>query len=372
VDIKKLTDQMIAEGPLWTASQSQAIEPYYERARQAVVQLFPAWLRQQTPLSDSPQHVGNFTHKMLHLVGGSLKTLGLDPERQQLETYTQQVVRKAETIADAHQLVRDVDSWLMAHRDDVRVVRLADVRSARQTGQEMAAKLREMSLRVSLDEVGVARTELSEFMAKLQEVEADVMARAEQLWQARLRSADDVERLDAEVESLLSAFRNLPNDEEDFLLMRRALRLYEKIYQDLADERLTWPALGELAERCRQDAIGTFGESEPPWTPEETIGAFVDTISKRRTEASALWIASVEADAVGIASMAAADANRLHVRTSSPPSYLTPPDTARLTRTREALETRLDVLKIDWLLEKFRELSPQLRKRFLGLAASED
>jgi len=370
-DLKKLIDQMRAARPLWTDSQIEEVQPHYERARQAVIQLVPEWLRQQTPLSDSPQHVGNFCHKMLHLVGGSLKSLGLDVQRQQLETHTQQVVKRAETITDAHQLVRDVES-LTARRDPVGDPRVSDLRAMRNAAKEYAAKLQEMSKRIALAEIEAARRQLSTFEATLQAAEKEVMNRATQLCQAKVRSEDDIERLQAEVEKLLHAFANVPNDEKYFLLMQRALRRFRAVYQELTDNRLTWPEFENLADRCRQDAIATFGDSELPWTPSDTIAAFVETVSKQRRDVSAEWISSLEADAVGIASMAAADANRLHVRASNPPSVLTAPDTARLTKTLDDIGTRLDALKIDWLLEKFRELPPQLRKRFLGLAASED
>ena len=63
--------------------------------------------------------------------------------------------------------------------------------------------------------------------------------------------------------------------------------------------------------------------------------------------------------------MSAADANKCDVRASAPPAVLTEPHTKRLNKVRKNLENRLEALKIDWLIEKFKELPPPSRKKFL-------
>jgi hypothetical protein len=70
--------------------------------------------------------------------------------------------------------------------------------------------------------------------------------------------------------------------------------------------------------------------------------------------------------------MSAVEANRLHTRASAPPPILTEPHAKRLEKVLKQVETRLDGLKIDWLVEKFKELSPPLRKKFLQLAGEEE
>jgi uncharacterized protein related to proFAR isomerase len=119
-------------------------------------------------------------------------------------------MRKADAIASANQLVRDVRSWLTAHQDAVRTVRVADLRALRQTGKDYSAKLQGMSERIRQVELGVARTELSDFLEALKTSEAGIMKRTERLWQSKLRSQEDIERVLAEVDSLVTVFEGFP------------------------------------------------------------------------------------------------------------------------------------------------------------------
>lgn len=365
--LHEMSKRMTAEKPAWTDLQIAELQPHFERARQAIGMHFEEWLTRQSPRSDAPDAVGEFKHQMIRLVGGNLKCIGLEELAREVETRTAAVVRQAETIAEAHQLVREVSSWLTTHGDATRTVRVADLRALREVGKKFSSKLQGMSERISLTEVGTTRTQLSAFMAKLKDVETDAMKRGEGLWQTKLRSEDDCERLLAEVESLAKVFENLPNDQEDILLMRRALRLYQKDYQQLANDRLTWSEFEKLAEQLRQDASSTFGEGDIPWSPEDAIGGFVASITKQRKDASALWIDALESEAAGVASMSAGDANRLHTRASDPPSILTEPHAKRLKMVVKDLENRLEQLAVEWLIEKFRVLPEPAKKNFLRL-----
>jgi hypothetical protein len=367
-----LIDRMTKEKPLWTDHQIEEIQPFLERARQAVIQCFPEWLARQTPMADTPSAVGDFKHKMLRVIGGNLKKLGLDDLFQELETRTGQIIRNAETAAEAHQLVRDVRSWLTSHADVMRLVRVAEIRGLREVGRDFLAKLRGMSERIQMPEIGEARTQLSEALATMKDAEADIVKRTSRLWKAKLRSEDDLDVLLNETETLMTAFENCPNDLEDLHLMRRTLRIYQKDFQQLADSRLTWAEFENLAHKMIQEAEGSLGEEEVPWPPQETIAGFVDVISKRRKETSAAWIESIESEAASVSSMSAADANRLHTRASAPPAVLTDPHAKRLKEILYKIEARLDSLKIEWLVEKFKELSPPLRKRFLQLITSQE
>ena len=79
--------------------------------------------------------------------------------------------------------------------------------------------------------------------------------------------------------------------------------------------------------------------------------------------------AALTTASAAVASMSAGDANRLHARATNPPSILTEPHAKRLRKVATDIETRLDALKIDWLVEKFKELPVPLHKTFLQIVA---
>lgn len=367
--LRELCDKMLAEQPFWTDHQIAEIEPHIERVRQEIIQGFPEWLARQAPRSDTPDAVGDFKHKMLRLTGGNLKKLGLDTLVEQLEKRVSQILREVETVADARGLVRDVQSWITAHSDAHRIVRVAESRDLLEIGKEYGHKLLGMTKRIDMPELAEVRAQLSECLRKIKNSIEQVVKRASRLWNIKLRSEEDLDTSLEEIDALITAFDNCPNDLADLHSMRRALRTYREDYKQLADDRLAWAEFEGLAEKLQQEAESVIKDGEVPWSPSEVIQTFVAEISKHRKEASKAWIESIEADIEEVSSMAAGEANRFRDRLSAPPAVLTEPHVKRLGKAIKKVEGRLDVLKIDWLVEKYKELPSPLRKKFLNIVA---
>ena len=366
--LSELSTRMSNERPLWTDHQIEEVQPHFVRARQATIQYLPDWLARQCPVAETPDAVGDFKHKMLRLVGGNLKKLGLDELYQELEAHTNQVVRNVETAVEARQLIRDVQFWLTSNQAK-RFVRVAELRDQHQVGKDFASKLQGLSMRIQMPELGEVRSRLSVALGDMKNAEAGIVKRAQRLWKSKVSSQDDVESLLAEVDALTSAFENRLSDLEDLQLMRRALRMYQNDYQRLSNDRLSWHEFEALAANCKSEARSALGEEEIPWAPEETIDGFVAIISERRKQASSAWIDSLEVDAGELVTMSAADANRLHARASNAPAVLTKSDAERLYSVIREIEARLDTLKIEWLVERFKELPLAMRRKFLDMIA---
>ena len=364
--LSALATRMTNEKPLWTDYQIEEVQPHLLRGRQAVIQQFQEWLSRQRPSSETPAAVGDFKHKMLLQVDGNLKKLGLDKQSQDLEAHTAKAIRNVETIAEAHQQIRDAQSWLTANGDVRRLIRVAELRDQQQVGKEHASKLQGMSLRVQMPEIGELRNKLSIALGTIKDAETAIMDRARKLWKSKLTSQEDMETILTEVDTLTSSFESCADDLEDLQLMRRALRIYQKDYDQLSNDRLTWPEFENLAATCKLDAQSSLGEDEIPWSPEETIGGFVDIISQHRKQASAGWIKPLEAECDALAKMPAVDANRLYEKAKNFPAFLTESHDKRLPAMLKKIEARLDSLKIDWLVEKFSELLPALQRQFLN------
>ena len=363
--LKEIFDKMEAEKPVWTESQIAELQPHYEKARQAIILFFPEWIVRQTPRSDAPDAIGDFKHKMLHLVGGNLKKLGLETQAERVETRTQQVIKNAETEVEAKQLLRDVQSWLTAHSDAARVIRVAEIRAFKDVASDYSRKLQGMSERIQKSEIAQTRTRLVEFMTKLKDAETGAVKRASAIWQTKIHNEDDIEKILAEVDALTTAFENLPSDLEDLHLMRRALKLYQKGCQRLADDKLTWAELETITRELQAEYKTALGDEELPWPPDKTLDGFVRDITKHRKELSTTWIDVLEAEVANIAKMTASEANRLHARITNPPAILTEPHAKRIEQTEKKILLRLDALSVEWMIEKFKELAPRVRKQLL-------
>lgn len=191
------------------------------------------------------------------------------------------------------------------------------------------------------------------------------MKRANRLWQTQIQTEADIDSIFGEVESLVSAFENLPRDLEDLQLMRHALMLYQKGYKRLSGDNLNWGEFETLAEEIRNEWTATLGEEEPPWLPEETLDGFVQAISKHRKQTSTAWIESIEAQVKNIPAMPADEANRFYNRASTPPPVVTDSHLMRLAVVDRKVQARLDALSVEWLIEKFKELPAKAKKDFL-------
>ena len=366
VDVKKTCDRMINEKPLWTDSQISELQPHYERARQLIIQHFSYWLNRQIPKADTPDAVGEFKHKMLHLVGGGLEKLGLEAQRQQLEIYTSQRIRNVETSAEARQLIRDIKSWLMSHGNVMRLLRIAEIRGLKQAGNEYLRKLQGMTERIQLQEIAETRLQLSEFIIKLKDAESEVVKRASALRRTKICLKTDIDGILTEIDALIPAFENLPVDLEDLQLMRLVMKFYQNGSRRLRDNNLSWTEFENIANEIKNEYNINFGEKELPWLIDEIVDGFVQDISKHRKEASAEWIGELEKMQSAISAMSANEANSLHKRIVNPPLFITDPHRKRLANIVKKVEARLNTLSIEWLIEKFKELSDKGKKEFMN------
>lgn len=368
-DLKSLYDKMVAEKPLWTESQIEKLMPYIERGRQAIVQYFPEWLENQAPKSDAPADVGDFKHKMIRKIGPNIKKLALNNEHEELETYTLQIVKRAEQIAEAQQLHRDVQSWITAHGDAAKIGRVYEIRALKQVGNEFSQKLQKMQQRVQLPSIAQTRTQLSELLVKFKNTEDLIMKRASELWNKKICNEGDIDQLLSEVDSLVNSFENLPADQEDLQIMRKALRLYRSYYPRLSDDSLTWSKFSQLSEELKSESSDSLQDEDVPWPADDVIDSFVALISKERESKSLGWITIFAEEASDIANMAAHEVNMLDKKIKNLPSYLTKAHTNELQTISEKITSRLNDLSIEWLLEKFKELSQHNRNNFLHLAS---
>lgn len=370
--VSELTDiiyKMTEEAPLWSDHQVQELQPVVERGRQSIIKYFPDWVTKQVPSDASPGTVGDFKHKMLHLVCRNLKKLNLDDLSDKLDKHTNDVIKQIETVAEGKLLLTEVNLWLDAHADQVDDISISELRSLIDIGKEFSAKLRGLETRIQSSKITLTRSRLSETHKRLKKTEDALVKRHSDLWKRKLTSTEELNATMAEVEALLHSFNGCSKELDPLLIMRRILRLYLKDFQQLNDPLLSWDDFDRLSLQLESEAKSDLGDEDIPWPPEEIINQFADVISKIRKQASTNWIESMEADAASVTTMTAADANRLYERANDPPPLITEAHSKRLSKTQLAIKKRLESLKLDWLIERFSELPSETQKKFLKIAS---
>jgi len=159
------------------------------------------------------------------------------------------------------------------------------------------------------------------------------------------------------LDSLIRAYDGLESDLEDFHILKKALHQFKRSYGRLSDINLTWSSFDTLSTEVEQETASKLAEDELPWPPEDVIKNIVKTISDSRKQLSKEWADSILAIEPDIPDMDVASANQLQNKLSSPPAYVTDAHLKKLEKIRTALDKRLSEIKIEWLVEKYNELS---------------
>jgi len=365
-DLFDLISHMTSEKPLWSSHDIDEIQAIVERSRQSLIHLFPEWLDKQTPKNSKPDAVGEFKHKMIYKVGGSLKKLNLEDLHDKIVHYTNGAIQKVEIIASAHQLVSEVSLWLTTHAQATKFVRIAELRALQKIGSEYTNKLRKISTQIQLPEFDDLRIQLSNRLDGIEIASKKTKDRASILWQTKLTNIDDVEVMQNEVDELFSMFEGCKEDVDDLQLMRRALRLYAQAYRQLDDDRLTLKGFDLLSDKLKADLLDSIGEDELPWDPLEIIENFRITIEEKRNKKSLEWISGLESEIANMSLSKVSDLNNLHSRVICPPAFLSGNHKVKLEEINETIEQYSNEIKIDWLVEKYKELTPEMKKIFLS------
>ena len=368
-DLLKLKKQMISEVPAWTDHQIDELTPHIEKSKQAIIQIFSHWLSQQSPRGDQPDKIGYFKHWLLDLVGGNLRKLGLIAQYEELENRTSKLVKRAETTAQAKQLVREIQSYFIQNKDDAfRIVRVAKIRSLLKIGNEYKSQIEELSSQIKLDILNEILTQLFEFLNNLKKIEKVIIDRASALWDTQIHSEKELENLHLEVSTLIKIFEGCEMDLEDLYAMEKALQMFHRFCLQLKDDQLTWTQFHKLSEKLVEEIKVSFEEEELPWSVDEILPCFIKNITQQRSEMSSSWINNFKSECSLISTMITTDANRLYTKANKPPPFITEHDMKDLNKMISQIEEHLNKLAVEWLIEKYRDLPYTAKTNFLKAA----
>jgi hypothetical protein len=299
-----------------------------------------------------------------------LEDLGLDNEASNLDARVRSLIRRVEDVAEARRLISEVDNWIRISHGVLGTNRLKDIRTAKDVAKSYASKLKGMFQRINLNELQVVRKGLKDFYDSLIIAESIITKRADNVWNTKVSDEDSISELLEEIDSLIRAYDGLDDDLTDFHLMKNGIHQYKRVHSRLNDVSLSWVDYKKLSQEIEEETISKISEKDFPWPPKETIKNIVKTISDYRTLLSKEWADDILALESDIPVMDIASANQLQNKLSSPPAYVTDAHLKKLEKSRATLEKRLSEIKIEWLVERYRELSDQDKEKFMKTISS--
>jgi hypothetical protein len=368
--LNSLIQKMEAERPLWIEEQINDRKSNYAEGRQTILQNFHSLMEKLRPKSELPEHVGEFKHTMLNKVVPSLNSIGFDSLSAELENYVRKIVKNSEDVAEARRLISNADSWLQNNKGVLRTKLIQEIRSAKEAAKDYSSKLRGMSQRINDNDLLLLRTEISNFSKELTTAEDKLSKKANAIWKSKITDEDSITTLLEDLDSLIRAYDGLDNDLEDFHIQKRALQLYKQAYGRLNDLSLSWDDFNKLLKELEKEALRSLPDEGYPWLPDETIKALAANVSDNRKHLSKEWTDLVLASEPDIPLMDVSSANQLQNKITRYPSYITDSHLKKLSKLEKVLEKRLSEIKIEWLVEKFKELSEKDRKKFVNKISS--
>ncbi|NMA47274.1 MAG: hypothetical protein GX945_12010 [Lentisphaerae bacterium] len=365
-ELVALQEKMKEEKPRWTDAEIDGYTPIILERRQELIEIFPAWLPRQMPPNESPDAVGQFKQKMTHRICLNLEKLNLHDLSEALNKHTMNACRQAELFAAAGQTIREVDLWLTSNQQAFRQVRIAQLRALQKTGPDYAKKLKQFAANVDLPDLPPLRAKLSGFLNAVEAEIDKVSKRANELWQSEIASYDDLEIINNEINELFAIYEGCPDDLEDFQAIRQALRIFMEAYRNLENDLLTPDEYAAHTAKICADVYERLADAELPWDPTETMETFCQWHLAERERKATAWLAELEERTAKLAQLSSAEVNTLHERVTAAPAFLSASGRDRRRAMLAKIEGHLSKLAIEWLVERFRQLSPEQQQVFLA------
>jgi hypothetical protein len=278
------------------------------------------------------------------------------------------LIRDVETTAAAGQLERDINGWLLLNKDALKIARVAEIRGLTDVAKTYKAKLQTMQKKTQQVQLTNVLVEVNTFQGELDSALSSIMIRGSNIWESKIQSGTDLENLAQELDKLNAMFEGCENDLNDFQMLRRVLKDYERVYRQLQDETLSGKELDSTISKCKAELESTYGEKDIPWKAGETLSSLIVQIITSRNERSSDWIRNMELAIHEVDKLSVAEANRLYDRASNPPALLKDEDAVHLLGLKQRIEDRLKSLALDWLIEKFVDLPIDSKRKFIQMA----
>lgn len=364
--VTKMKQQELA----WSIGEIDEVQRQIDQTRPEVEQLFPEWLARQTLKSDSPDAVGEFKHTMLHKLREDLSRLELPDLKDKLERRVLALVRNAEAVANANELVRSTESWMLQHADCCSSPRVKQIQELLEECNSQLESLKSVGKKLDQENINTTIEKMSSFLDKLVITRDSLANRATEVWKTDASTLLNAEALEIEVGFLVKAFEESEGVIEDLIALQKAIAFYSRCKEKLGDDSLSQSELEMVASDLNERANLELDNQRLPWSPKEVLPVIVGNASEGRLKASAKWIDKISSDLKDLSGMDAAEANHLMYRVNNPPPIISEEHSLLLPPIQISIEAHLEKLKLDWLLEKFRELDKQTRRNFLKIANS--
>lgn len=359
------------EDKLWEVDQD--IAPLMEQvneAKQIIQRDFDAWLARQTPRNATAEALTALRDKLLKM-RNNLRKLDLDNLTDAVESRYNALSKSFDAINGARTKIAAADGWLASNSAPPPGTTLLRLKQIGENAEEQVKLLKAAQADMRRRDETSLVAELSERIDKIAAIQAAVKSqekgikeRAENIWSTEL-TVETAQAIADEAVNLLRLYDGSGTDTGDFLVMRDCAQAFSELARRLDNLQLPEDEFEKIRTEGKKDFIERYDEEEPPWDLDESIDIMVNAIIQKRERASREWterMASLCSDANGLSIEALEDALRNLAET---PPYFNDKDRNDIDGLKAGIKQLLENKGVEWLVEKFKQLSPSGKDQFL-------
>ena len=146
--------------------------------------------------------------------------------------------------------------------------------------------------------------------------------------------------------------------------------MYLNLYHQFSSMQLKIDDFNSQIETAKGEFISRFTDTELPWDLDESFENMCAACKLTRHKASENWYNQISERLSSLESMSSQEADELLRAISTRPAYVDDKEYGhKLTKLQIRIEKYLESKGVEWLIEKFKQLSPGAKKIFLAQIA---
>ena len=367
-----------SDDPMWRQEDYSYLADHITTAKQIIIQNFSNWLVNQRPNSRNSAALADFRSKLIDKMGRNLKELDLTPEYTQLEQYYNRISKSFEQIAECQQTLTSVEMWLATNNTFSKTTSLAELKVIQEsllahgkllsTSKQAMTRLQNTQL---LGEIEEKISVLKEVKRKIDLRKKKIEDNANSIWQSEL-SPQTVEELHSRLLELERLYSGSDSDVDDFRTMRFATEFYLDGLHKLQSLGISTVDFKAQMKTTRERFLSRFSEYEFPWNLEAAFSLLQETCEAVRQNAAADWFSGIQDRVTNISTMTVAQGNDLLSELNMPPQYVDIETNGKLLNAlKQQIEYFLETKEIEWLLERFKNMSAAAKAEFIKALKNE-
>jgi hypothetical protein len=341
----------------WLPEQVDELQKYYTEARLYTERFFDEWLGMQS--LNRILEVDRFRRTM-DLIYDNLHTINL---REQAEKLDKRAKEEIHAVQESHRLSFILDEADAFLKTSGTIHKQASIKQLWECGKrckEIAKQLRQLEKIKPTKESRRLLETVEKVQAQAKAQRDEHRKRGDAILESKITCLEDVRKQAAEARLLEQIFFGEDLDVENFHVMGNILENVSKHGTEfLSSDALSNAELKSLIQERQSETEGLLGEDDGvPWNIQEVYSILENAAITERSRLGKDWLAKY-VENIDLESKDPMEIQRQLEKLESAPVFLSEEQRSEVSSIKESLNGRLDSLKVEGLLARFRSQQAQ-------------